>query len=559
MKPVRFTGGDNLTGFAISVHRVLIQNELPANTAKAYELSNAGSRSGYSFGPLQWDLKANHTIDDTVLPNFTAQDLFLNILTNAQIGGVAIFTQQEAQKISTYVSVNRSGLSAADFKKVNDALQSTYGVQQIDAAYPRDIETQIRKVDNIIQQFTSGADQDFLESDFERLFLIDYNNQFGISTSGSNAKLVQFLQRQPVKVGGGVPMSVRGDLGIEDLMRFYFKTTQAQNSPGGQMRRFSNVIEVAGVSNIGISDEDRKFLLADLRPLLGNRVYDRVVIADLDGKGHRLGNDGIRALIAKAGQDLIQELVTTPGLGTAKDAIVGNGGDEITGTEDKDLILGQETNDILIGGKGDDVLRGGAGKDLYVYNSGDGHDVIVDNPADGATSGDGGDGKGAIVFDSHLLQGGIKKQAESNYKSLDGTFTFVWNGPGSDLVVNNTLTIKDFSNGDLGITLANAPEIVTDFGPATRTEFQKVDHFVQVGTDLNGNPIFEPVFANFFDDASNDTRTTSDPGRLTPPIGDNNNLIHAGGGSDFIASGAGNDSLLSEDNNNSLLMIGSTK
>jgi hypothetical protein len=65
MKPVRFTGGDNLTGFAISVHRVLIQNELPGNTAKAYELSNAGGRSGYSFGPLQWDLKANHEIDDT--------------------------------------------------------------------------------------------------------------------------------------------------------------------------------------------------------------------------------------------------------------------------------------------------------------------------------------------------------------------------------------------------------------------------------------------------------------------------------------------------------------
>jgi hypothetical protein len=31
MKPVRFTGGDNLTGFALSVHRVLVQNEWEAH------------------------------------------------------------------------------------------------------------------------------------------------------------------------------------------------------------------------------------------------------------------------------------------------------------------------------------------------------------------------------------------------------------------------------------------------------------------------------------------------------------------------------------------------
>lgn len=65
MTPARFTGGDNLTGFALSVHRVLIQNELSKDTAKAYELSNAGGKSGYSFGPLQWDLLKDHRIDDT--------------------------------------------------------------------------------------------------------------------------------------------------------------------------------------------------------------------------------------------------------------------------------------------------------------------------------------------------------------------------------------------------------------------------------------------------------------------------------------------------------------
>jgi Ca2+-binding RTX toxin-like protein len=541
-------------GFAISVHRVLIQNELPGNTAKAYEFSNAGGRSGYSFGPLQWDLKSNHTIDDTVTPNFTARDLFVRILTNAQVGGVAIFTPQEAQNILNFVSANRSGLSAADLKKVNDALQSTYGVQQIDAAYPRDIDTQVRKIDGIIQQFTSGADRDFLESDFGRLFLIDYNNQFNILTSGPDAKLVQFLQRQPVTLGGGTLVSIHGDLGIEDLIKFYFNTAQGRNSPGGQMRRFSNVIEVAGVNNIGISDEDRKFLLGDLRPLLGNRVYDRVVIADVDLKGNRLGNDGIRALIAKAGQDLIQELVTTPGLGAAENAIVGSSrpGDPVLGTEENDLVLGQESNDILIGGQGNDVLRGGAGKDLYIYNSGDGNDIIVDNPTNGANDGDGGDGQGAIVYDERLLQGGLKKANEANYTSLDEQFTYQWSGtPGSDLTITGpggTLTVKGFSNGQLGITLANAPDIVTNYdnGLGTRTGFSKVDHYVQVGTDPDGNPIYEPVYAPFFDDNGNDTRTTADPGRLVPPMGGENNIIHALGGNDFVQTGTGQDQIYGE-------------
>src|SRR5438128_935104 len=239
-------------------------------------------------------------------------------------------------------------------------------------------------------------------------------------------------------------------------------------------------------------------------------------------------------------------------IGTAKaDLIFGEKGDDIlVGNDANDILRGGEGNDELFGGLGNDVLKGGAGKDTYFYSSGDGSDVIVDTPLilDGGGQPE-GDGKGAIVYDEHVLAGGIKKTGESNYKSLDEQFTYQWDGtPGHDLTINSTLTVKGFTNGDLGITLANAPNIVTNFdnGGQTRTEFQKVDHFVQVGTDLNGNPIFEPVFANFFDDASNDTRTTSDPGRLTPPIGDNNNLIHAGGGSDFIASGAGDDQLFGD-------------
>src|SRR5207245_2428966 len=370
----------------------------------------------------------------------------------------------------------------------------------------------------------------------------DFQNQF--STKTINA-LKSFIQTgEGVPPGGSLVEREGSKFGLDDLLRFYFSTGYAQTAKGlnDELRRFGNVLQVAG-GYIPQNTEEAKGILS---------VFEEV-----------REQQGQLSYYSKVAPSLIQPakgfLIVEEALGHSidGDVVVGSGGDPIEGTERNDLVLGGDGHDVLIGGKGDDVLRGGAGKDLYVYNTGDGHDVIVDNQTDGFNSGDGGDGKGAIVYDSHLLEGGIKKTGEANYKSLDDTFTYVWDGtPGHDLTINGTLTVKDFTNGDLGITLANAPNIVTNFGGATRTEFQKVDHFVQVGTDLNGNPIFEPVYAPFFDEQGNDTRTTSDPGRLTPPIGDDNNLIHAGGGSDFIASGAGDDQLFGDAGNDTIFAGG---
>ncbi len=47
-------------------------------------------------------------------------------------------------------------------------------------------------------------------------------------------------------------------------------------------------------------------------------------------------------------------------------------------TDGNDIIVGYNTNDVITGGKGDDMLAGGAGDDTYIYNRGDGHDVITE-------------------------------------------------------------------------------------------------------------------------------------------------------------------------------------
>ena len=211
----------------------------------------------------------------------------------------------------------------------------------------------------------------------------------------------------------------------------------------------------------------------------------------------------------------------------------GEGGDEIIGGVGADFLEGDAGHDILTGGQDNDTLNGGTGKDLYVYTSGDGQDMIIDS-----------DKKGAIVYDEHVLAGGIKKAGETNYTSLDDQFTYQWGGtPGSDLTITGpggTLTVKAFSNGQFGITLSDAPNIVTNFGAATRTEFLRIDHYDQIGANPDGSPILVPVYAPLFDGNSNNSS------QAVPPLGGDNNLIHAGGGGDFIASAGGDDQLFGD-------------
>ena len=58
-------------------------------------------------------------------------------------------------------------------------------------------------------------------------------------------------------------------------------------------------------------------------------------------------------------------------------SITGNGLDNsIKGGSGNDTIRGGTANDTLIGGKGNDTLWGDDGRDIFIYESGDGKDVI---------------------------------------------------------------------------------------------------------------------------------------------------------------------------------------
>ena len=65
--------------------------------------------------------------------------------------------------------------------------------------------------------------------------------------------------------------------------------------------------------------------------------------------------------------------------GSGSDILLGgNGQDILNGDEGNDLLLGGRGVDTITGGAGNDFLLGGRGRDTFVFNTGDGRDVIGD-------------------------------------------------------------------------------------------------------------------------------------------------------------------------------------
>ena len=152
------------------------------------------------------------------------------------------------------------------------------------------------------------------------------------------------------------------------------------------------------------------------------------------------------------------DYLTTIYLVYKKDLILGGEGDDtLWAGEGNDYIYGEKGNDVLHGGQGDDIYFGGQDDDLmidtdgkhdvYHYKTGEGHDIISD-----------ADAQGQVIFDGTPLTEAIEtKQGSGIYQSRDGRFSY--KRQDSDLVINNTLTIKNFNfneKGYLGIILIEA-------------------------------------------------------------------------------------------------------
>lgn len=151
-----------------------------------------------------------------------------------------------------------------------------------------------------------------------------------------------------------------------------------------------------------------------------------------------------------------------PFMPNAQGSLFGNGKD--------DVLFGGNGNDMLIGHGGKDILIGGNGKDDYFVDNGD---IIKDS-----------DGNGRVFLENHQLKGGTQIEKGSNiYKGKDGVkYELKDNG---DLLINDSITIENFSNDKLEIHLSEFGEINISISDASAVEKDQSMKFI---VSLNKEP-----------------------------------------------------------------------
>jgi Ca2+-binding RTX toxin-like protein len=133
-------------------------------------------------------------------------------------------------------------------------------------------------------------------------------------------------------------------------------------------------------------------------------------------------------------------------------ALGGDGADVIRAGGGEDILLGGAGDDILDGGTGGDTLLGGTGTDTYKFTGSFGKDTILD-----------ADGLGQIEIDGVALKAGKRVEGTESVW-LDETKNYRITRVTQDQLLiaplqgGNSILVKSWKEGDLGITLGNEVE-----------------------------------------------------------------------------------------------------
>lgn len=291
----RFTGGDSLQPGTMEyyVHRAMMKNEL-RNGQGAYEISNAQrAASGPSFGPFQYDIGANQD----------GRNLLERIAANAtDAAGNRIIDDTELADIRKHLYKPFSQFSEDDLKVYNrlkpeldQMLSTTAGQEAINSDYLTRLDTKIKHMDEVIDGIGNEANKKFLQdSPLAKLIILDTQNQYGPAVNDGLKQLAGMSSTDPAmdmpgRKSNPEKISVQGDFGLEDMIRYKLETQYGQNDGGARdvLRRISNLVDSVGAENVKLSDEDKKFLESGLRQYLVDNGRDPEMLKDPALKGLR--------------------------------------------------------------------------------------------------------------------------------------------------------------------------------------------------------------------------------------------------------------------------------
>ena len=239
--------------------------------------------------------------------------------------------------------------------------------------------------------------------------------------------------------------------------------------------------------------------------------------------------------------------------GELSDSLYGNGGDDkiysYGGDDTIDLGDGNDTvyagygNDTIIGGRGDDILKGEHGSDTYIYNLGDGNDIISEQ---------GNYYQDDTDVDTLIFGQGIKKED-----------LLVFRKP-YDLNLDNDDSQDDFNQID-----RNLVNLVIKFKNSPSDSIT-IENAISDGKIDTNNTLKAFKFANGdelnIDDIANLAMKGSDTDDIIYAFKNENFIINAGKGNDIIYGstnneiyefglGDGNDTIIKRDLNNPNLIV----
>ncbi|OYD95338.1 hypothetical protein CDG76_10190 [Nostoc sp. 'Peltigera membranacea cyanobiont' 210A] len=226
-----------------------------------------------------------------------------------------------------------------------------------------------------------------------------------------------------------------------------------------------------------------------------------------------------------------------------------NSADNLVGNNSNEIINAQTGNDTIAGNQGNDILTGGDGKDKFVYNLGDGVDIITD--FDGL--GKGSNPSAAVIgeLDTLKFQGaGLTVRnllLTQNSNNLEITFE----GVADDKIILQNFPLENLDN------LWTVGNILFDGQSSIR------DSFDVFNANSTQNTIFNKNTVTFLNDLNNNVNGFDNSDDVINGQGGNdridglsgNDLLRGGAGydQDTLIGGAGNDILVGGAGQNTLI------
>ncbi len=288
--------------------------------------------------------------------------------------------------------------------------------------------------------------------------------------------------------------NLEGGLGNDTISGGDGSDTYTFNAGDGQ-----DVIE-----DNGIGDTDRLRITGySLDQISFERDIDnsQSLVITFDGSGDQIT---LVNTLSGTSEDLIEEIIFDDGTVLGPDDINDILAQADAGTDD--LITGTTGADTLEGGRGNDTLNGGGNSDTYIFNAGDGQDVIEDN---GSRSND------------RVVVG----------YSID------------DVVFGRTASTSD----DLVLTFNGSDDQITVFNTLNNSSQDIIEQFEFAdGTVLSTQDVRDRVLAASVTDGDDNIVGFTTNDRIEGGLGDD--TLTGGGGSDTYIFNVGDGSDVVDDN-----------